>query len=278
MNKLKIALCQMQIEKEKKKNIEKAIKMLTKAKEKNCNIAVLPEMFNCPYKNQYFKSYSEIINEVNGGETVKTIKQIAKDLNLYIIAGSIPEIEEGKIYNTSMIINNEGILIAKHRKIHLFDINVKDGITFKESDTLTPGNKITLFDTPWGKLGVMICYDIRFPELSRIMAIKGAKIIFTPAAFNMTTGPAHWDTLFKSRALDNQVFMVGVAPARNENSNYVSYGNSLITSPWGDIIAKLGAQEDILFSEIDLDYENKIREELPLLKHIRKDIYNLTEI
>ncbi len=235
-------------------------------------------MFNCPYKNQYFKSYSEIINEVNGGETVKTIKQIAKDLNLYIIAGSIPEIEEGKIYNTSMIINNEGILIAKHRKIHLFDINVKDGITFKESDTLTPGNKITLFDTPWGKLGVMICYDIRFPELSRIMAIKGAKIIFTPAAFNMTTGPAHWDTLFKSRALDNQVFMVGVAPARNENSNYVSYGNSLITSPWGDIIAKLGAQEDILFSEIDLDYENKIREELPLLKHIRKDIYNLTEI
>lgn len=278
MNKLKIALCQMQIEKEKKKNIEKAIKMLTKAKEKNCNIAVLPEMFNCPYENKYFKSYSEIINEVNGGETVKTIKQIAKDLNLYIIAGSIPEIEEGKIYNTSMIINNEGILIAKHRKIHLFDINVKNGITFKESDTLTPGNKITLFDTPWGKLGVMICYDIRFPELSRIMAIKGAKIIFTPAAFNMTTGPAHWDTLFKSRALDNQVFMVGVAPARNENSNYVSYGNSLITGPWGDIIAKLGAQEDILFSEIDLDYENKIREELPLLKHIRKDIYNLTEI
>lgn len=254
--------------------------MLTKAKEENCNIAILPEMFNCPYENKYFKPYSEIINEENGGETVKAIKKIAKDLNLYIIAGSIPEIEEDKVYNTSMIVDNEGTLITKHRKIHLFDIDVKGGVTFKESDTLTPGNKITLFDTPWGgKLGIMICYDIRFPELSRIMAIKGAKIIFTPAAFNMTTGPAHWDTLFKSRALDNQVYMVGVAPARNENSNYVSYGNSLITSPWGgNIIAKLDAKEDILFTEIDLDYENKIREELPLLRHRRKDIYSLTEI
>ncbi|WP_045516648.1 nitrilase-related carbon-nitrogen hydrolase, partial [Clostridium sporogenes] len=172
----------------------------------------------------------------------------------------------------------KGALITKHRKIHLFDIDVKGGVTFKESDTLTAGNKITLFDTPWGKLGVMICYDIRFPELSRIMALKGAKIIFTPAAFNMTTGPAHWDTLFKSRALDNQIYMVGVAPARNENSNYISYGNSLIASPWGNIVGRLGAEENILFSEIDLDYENKIREELPLLRHIRKDIYRLTEV
>lgn len=278
MNKFKIALCQMQVEKEKEKNIEKAIEMLTKAKEENCNIAILPEMFNCPYENKYFKSYGEIINEENGGKTVKAIKKAAKDLNLYIVAGSIPEIEGDKVYNTSMVVDNKGALITKHRKIHLFDIDVKGKVTFKESDTLTAGNKITLFDTPWGKLGVMICYDIRFPELSRIMALKGAKIIFTPAAFNMTTGPAHWDTLFKSRALDNQVYMVGVAPARNENSNYISYGNSLISSPWGDIITRLGAEENILFSEIDLNYENKIREELPLLKHIRKDIYSLTEV
>ncbi|MBD5640144.1 carbon-nitrogen hydrolase family protein [Clostridium botulinum] len=278
MNKLKIALCQIQVQKEKKKNIEKAIEMLTKAKEENCNIAILPEMFNCPYENKYFKPYGEIINEENGGETVKAIKKAAKDLNLYIVAGSIPEIEGDKVYNTSMVVDNKGALITKHRKIHLFDIDVKGGVTFKESDTLTAGNKITLFDTPWGKLGVIICYDIRFPELSRIMAFKGAKIIFTPAAFNMTTGPAHWDTLFKSRALDNQVYMVGVAPARNENSNYISYGNSLIASPWGNIVARLGAEENILFSEIDLDYENKIREELPLLRHIRKDIYSLTEV
>ena len=261
MNKLKIALCQMQVEKEKKNNIKKAIEMLTKAKEDKC-----------------FKPYGEIINEENEGETVKAIKKAAKDLNLYIVAGSIPEIEGDKVYNTSMIVDNKGTLITKHRKIHLFDIDVKGGVTFKESDTLTAGNKITLFDTPWGKLGVMICYDIRFPELSRIMALKGAKLIFTPAAFNMTTGPAHWDTLFKSRALDNQIYMVGVAPARNENSNYISYGNSLIASPWGNIVTKLGAEENILFSEIDLHYENKIREELPLLKHIRKDIYSLTEI
>ncbi|AUM95634.1 TPA: carbon-nitrogen hydrolase family protein [Clostridium botulinum] len=278
MNKLKIALCQIQVQKEKKKNIEKAIEMLTKAKEENCNIAILPEMFNCPYENKCFRLYGEIINEENGGETVKAIKKAANDLNLYIVAGSIPEIEGDKVYNTSMIVDNKGALITKHRKIHLFDIDVKGGVTFKESDTLTAGNKITLFDTPWGKLGVMICYDIRFPELSRIMALKGAKIIFTPAAFNMTTGPAHWDTLFKSRALDNQIYMVGVAPARNENSNYISYGNSLIASPWGNIVARLGAEENILFSEIDLDYENKIREELPLLRHIRKDIYSLTEV
>ncbi len=278
MDKLKIALCQMQVQKEKKKNIKKAIEMLTKSKKENCNIAILPEMFNCPYENKCFKPYGEIINEENGGETVKAIKKAAEDLDLYIVAGSIPEIEGDKIYNTSMVFDNKGVLIAKHRKVHLFDIDVKGGVTFKESDTLAAGNKITLFNTPWGKLGVMICYDIRFPELSRIMAVKGAKVIFTPAAFNMTTGPAHWDTLFKGRALDNQVYMVGVAPARDENSNYVSYGNSLIASPWGNILAKLDAKEDILFSEIDLDYESKIREELPLLKHIRKDIYSLSEI
>ncbi|EJO5348539.1 carbon-nitrogen hydrolase family protein [Clostridium botulinum] len=278
MNKLRIALCQMQVQNDKKKNIEKAIQMLTKAKKGNCNIAVLPEMFNCPYENKCFKPYGEIIAEENGGETVKSIKKAAKDLNLYVVAGSIPEIEGDKVYNTSMIVDNKGTLIAKHRKVHLFDIDVKGGVTFKESDTLTPGNNITLFNTPWGRLGVMICYDIRFPELSRIMALKGAKIIFTPAAFNMTTGPAHWETLFKSRALDNQVYMVGVAPARDEKSNYISYGNSLIASPWGDIIDRLGYKENILFSEINLDYENNIREELPILKHRRTDMYNLTEI
>ncbi|WP_251859537.1 carbon-nitrogen hydrolase family protein [Clostridium sp. Marseille-Q2269] len=278
MNKFKIALCQMKVEKEKKRNIMKAIEMITKAKKGNCNVAVLPEMFNCPYENKYFRPYSETINEENPGETVKAIKKTAKDLNIYIVAGSIPEIEKNHIFNTSIVVDNKGSLIATHRKVHLFDIDVKGGVRFKESDTLTPGNKVTLFNTPWGKLGLMICYDIRFPELSRIMALNGAKAIFAPAAFNMTTGPAHWETLFKSRALDNQVYMIGVAPARDKNSNYISYGNSLIANPWGKIVTRLDDKEDVIFSELDLDYEDRIREELPLLKHIRNDIYSLTEI
>lgn len=162
-----------------------------------------------------------------------------------------------------------------HRKVHLFDINITNGQVFRESDTLTAGNRVTVFETEFCRMGVLICYDIRFPELARLMALNGAEVIFCPAAFNMTTGPAHWELTMRMRALDNQVYLAAAAPARNVDANYVSYANSIITSPWGEVVGRLDEHEGILIREIDLDRIRTIRTELPLLKHRRTDLYEL---
>lgn len=142
---------------------------------------------------------------------------------------------------------------------------------------LSAGEDVTVFDTPFCKVGLCICYDYRFPELARLMALKGAQIIIVPAAFNMTTGPAHWEIMFRSRSLDNQIYSVGVAPARDENGGYVSYANSIAVSPWGDVIKRFGEKEQLEITELDLDRVYEIREQLPLLKHRREDVYILKE-
>ena len=147
-----------------------------------------------------------------------------------------------------------------------------------ESDVLTPGEDFTTFDTPWGKLGLMICYDIRFPELARLLALQGAKGIIVPAAFNMTTGPAHWELSFRARALDNQLYMAGIAPARDNSASYVAWGHTISTDPWGRVLIQLEEKEEIAFVEWDLEYLEKVRRELPLLKHRRTDLYRLTDI
>ncbi|RKD30569.1 carbon-nitrogen hydrolase family protein [Thermohalobacter berrensis] len=273
MDKLKVGICQMIITTDKDKNLEKAENMVNKAVEKGAKLVVLPEIFNCPYSNKYFPKFAESYPE---GRTIKFLSNLAKEKNIYLIGGSIPERDkEGNIYNTSYTFDNKGNILGRHRKVHLFDIDIEGGISFKESDTLSYGKDITVFDTDYGKMGVAICYDIRFPELIRLMALKGARIIIIPAAFNMTTGPAHWDPLFKVRALDNQVYMIGAAPARDENSPYVSYGNSIITDPWGSIVNKLDEKEGILVEDLDLGKIDKIRNQLPLLKHRRTDLYDL---
>lgn len=271
MTKIKIALCQMNVIDNKEENLKKASSMINKAC-KNADFIVLPEMFNCPYSNDKFIEYGEVEND---SYTLNRISSLAKSNKTYILAGSIPEKENEKLYNTSYLFNKEGDIIAKHRKMHLFDIDVKDKITFKESDVLTAGDEFTTAETEFGKIGIGICYDIRFPELARIMVEDGALILFYPGAFNMTTGPAHWELLFKSRALDNQVYCVGVAPALNRDASYHSFGHSIITNPWGEIIAEAGEKEEIIYGEIDLDEIKKIREELPLLKNKREDLYEV---
>lgn len=271
MGLVKIALCQMEVSLNKEDNIIKASGMINMATKKGAKIIVLPEMFNCPYNNKYFRAYAEMYPD---GETLQMLSNEARKNKVYIVGGSIPEIDkEDKIYNTSYIFDKEGSLIGKHRKVHLFDIDVKNKITFKESEVLTPGNEVTIFDTEWGKLGVMICYDIRFPEFTRLMALKGVKAIFVPAAFNMTTGPAHWELSFRCRALDNQLYMFGISPARNERGSYVAYGNSLAVNSWGQVIGRLEEKEDILIMDVDLDDIYEVRESLPLLKHRRTDLY-----
>lgn len=271
---LKIGLCQMNVVDNKDKNIETAISMIKKASMENADLIVLPEMFNCPYENEKFIEYAE---EKDSSKTLKAISKIASEEKVYILAGSIPEKIDDKIYNSSFFFDNTGKIIGNHKKMHLFDIDVKDQISFKESDTLTAGDNFNIVDTPFGKIGLGICYDIRFVELARINTLKGARILIYPGAFNLTTGPAHWETLFKSRALDNQVYTIGVAPALNKEANYHSFGHSLVASPWGDIISECDYGEELKIVDIDLDKIDTVREEIPVLKNRRVDLYEIKE-
>ncbi len=272
MRKLKIAVCQMSVTENKEENLNKAEEMISKSvAEHGAEILVLPEMFNCPYANDFFPDFAEVYP----GESTKRLSRLAKALGVYIVGGSIPEKDGDSIYNTSFIFGPEGQLLGRHRKMHLFDIDIEGGISFKESDTLGAGNQVTVIDTPIGRLGIAICYDMRFPELMCLMAEAGAEVIIIPAAFNMTTGPAHWDSLIKIRALDNQVYFVAASPARNLEAVYHAYGHSTIMDPWGNVVKRAGADEEIIYSELDLSYIYKIREQLPLLKHKRRDVYEL---
>merc|ERR1711934_861995 len=155
----------------------------------------------------------------------------AKELAVYVIGGSVSERDsEGRIFNTCVIFDPKGEIVGKHRKVHLFDIDIPGKITFKESETLTGGSALTTFDTPWGKVGVGICYDIRFPELALLMRQQGCKLLVYPGAFNQTTGPAHWELLQRARAVDNQVYVAGVSQARIHNAGYQAWGHSTVVS------------------------------------------------
>jgi len=275
MSNPKIALIQMHVEEDKLKNISNAGEFVRKAAAQGADIAVLPEMFNCPYKTSNFPIYAE----EEGGECYRLLSELAKELSIYLVAGTMPEKDsEGKVYNTSYVFDRQGQKLGKHRKMHLFDIDVKGGQYFKESETLTAGNTVTVFETEFGRIGLAICYDFRFPELARLMVEEGAKAIIVPAAFNMTTGPAHWEVMFRSRAIDNQVYTIGTAPSRDVDSCYTSYGNSIIISPWGEIVLRMDEKEGLALETLDFDYVEKVREQLPLLVQRRKDIYRLSRL
>lgn len=269
---MRTALVQMKTAAEKEKNYRKAADQIARSAEEGADLVILPEMFACPYETKNFPLYAE----EEGGEGFAALSRAAAENGVYLVGGSMPERDtEGNIYNTSYVFDRAGKRIAKHRKMHLFDIDVKGGQRFQESATLAAGRSVTVFDTEFGKMGLNICYDFRFPELARLMVLQGARVLICPAAFNMTTGPAHWELMFCSRAVDNQVYTVGVAPARDEAAAYVSYANSLVVSPWGDVIARLDEKEQRKLVDLDLARVEAVREQLPLLKQRRTDVYEL---
>ena len=267
----KLALCQIKSYVDKNESMAAAERYIREAAAGGAQVVSLPEMWICPYANRYFKEYAEPAD----GPAVKLMAQLAKELGIYLIGGTIPEVEDGKYYNTAFCFDKNGEMIGRHRKVHLFDINVRKAISFKESDTFTAGEDLTVLDTEYGKIGVAICYDIRFPDWHMKMAKAGAKLIVLPAAFNTTTGPAHWDLTVRARAVDNQVYFAANAPARDEKGIFVAYGNSCISDPWGKFVAHADEKECILYGDIDFDHVDSIREQLPLLKHRREELYSI---
>lgn len=269
--KLKVALIQVGATPDKSANLKTIGKKVREAASQGAKLIVLPECFNSPYAVTAFPEYAE---EVPSGETTKFLKDLAVETQSFLIGGSIPEKEGDKVFNTSLSFNPSGNLIAKHRKAHLFDIDIPGKISFKESETLTAGNKATVFELEgYGKIGLGICYDIRFPELAAVAARKGAFAMIYPGAFNTTTGPLHWHLLARGRAVDNQMYVIAASPARDLSAGYHAYGHSHVVDPWGKSVVEAGEGEETIYTELDPEVIQECRNGIPLINQRRFDIY-----
>ncbi|KZO95865.1 carbon-nitrogen hydrolase [Calocera viscosa TUFC12733] len=286
----RLALVQMLGSKDKEYNLKHARELVLKAAKgegKKSDVVVLPECFNSPYGVKYFPDYAERIDFELGkpydvsrspSKTVQALSAAAKEAGVWLIGGSMPEKDDEGLYNTAMVYNPSGDLVTIHRKVHLFDIDIPGKMTFKESEVLTGGKALTYFDTEFGRIGLGICYDIRFPEQAFIAAHQGCVIMIYPSAFNMTTGPMHWELLQRGRAVDNQMYVSMCSPARNLSADYHAWGHSMIVDPYGNIVGTTDENESIVYGDVDPQKIVDMRAGIPVQSQKRYDIYpNLTE-
>ncbi|CAA0814590.1 Omega-amidase-chloroplastic [Striga hermonthica] len=276
LNKFKIGLCQISVTADKRSNIDKACSMIESASKQGANLVVLPEMWNCPYSTEYFERFAENFEDEINAPTYKMLSRIASREGLTIIGGSIPEWCGGRLHNTCCVFGPNGKLLAKHRKIHMFDVDIPGDISFKESDIFLAGAEPTIVDTDVGRIGIGICHDIRFPELAMVYEARGADMICYPGAFNISTGEALWELEQKAR-LQIRVFVklyvATCSPSRDSAGSYAIWGHSSLIDPLGRVIATSGHEETIVLAEVDYDATQCTRESLPILKQRRQDIY-----
>ncbi|ELR21860.1 nitrilase, putative [Acanthamoeba castellanii str. Neff] len=230
------------------------------------------ECFNCPYSNDSFPTYAEA---VPGGPSAAMLQEAARKHSVYLVGGSIPEREGDKLYNTSVVYDPQGNLIAKHRKVvvHLFDISVppgegRPGMTFKYV-----AMQSLFAQRQWCDVGLGICYDMRFPEMAQVLTKRGVKLLVYPGAFNTTTGPAHWELLQRARAVDNQC-----RPLAIPDSKYQAWGHSTVVDPWGTIVATTEHDEAITYADIHLDKVDEVRQMIPVSLQKRHDLYEVKEV
>ncbi|XP_068921462.1 omega-amidase NIT2 isoform X2 [Petaurus breviceps papuanus] len=244
MTQFRLALIQLRVSSVKSDNLTRASELIKKAASQGAKIIALPECFNSPYGTNYFPEYAETIP----GESTEKLSELAKENQVYLVGGSIPEEDGGKFYNTCTVFGPDGTLLTKHRKLHLFDIDVPGRIRFQESETLSAGDSLSMFETR--------CH-----------------LLLYPGAFNLTTGPAHWELLQRGRAVDNQVFVATASPARDVDASYVAWGHSTVVSPWGEILAQAGIDETIVYANIDIKKLVEVRQQIPVLSQKRGDLY-----
>ena len=267
MTKLKVAAVQMNSGSDKEKNLKQADRLIKIAVKKKTNFIALPEVFN--FRGNLNKA-SEVAEKIPGYST-NFISKLAKKYKVWILIGSMMETirpeTSTKPFNTSVLINPNGKIIAKYRKMHLFDIRLK-GKEILESKRNQAGKNPRLASVGKAKIGLSICYDLRFPELYRHYSQRGAKVFCIPSSFIKPTGEAHWHTLIKARAIENFAYVIAPNQAGIGTGGVKTYGHSLIVDPWGKILAEGPANgEAVVFAEIDLDYLKKIRNNLPALEH-----------
>lgn len=275
--KVKVALCQLAVSADKQANLNIARDAIRSAAAQGAELVVLPEMWNCPYSNDSFPTYAE---DVDAGDSPSTsmLAAAAAAHRVVLVGGSIPERSAGRLFNTCFVYGADGRLLGRHRKVHLFDIDIPGKITFKESLTLTPGDGLTVVDTEVGLLGIGICYDIRFPEMAMLYAARGVQLIVYPGAFNMTTGPAHWQLLQQARAVDNQLFVATCSPARDLGAGYVAWGHSTAVGPFAEILGAADEKPGIVLCEMDFGQIEERRQNMPLRQQKRTDLYALLDL
>lgn len=272
MTKFIAAAVQMDSQDDKNANLAAAEGYIREAAARGASLVVLPESMN--YIGRDMAGEAETIP---GGPTFRKMADLARELGIWVEAGSIyesnPE-DPARPFNTTFLVRPDGTLAAKYAKLHPFDVVLPNGVTSRESDRVCPGKAIKTAETELEKLGMAICYDVRFGEMFRIMALEGAKIFAVPANFTVNTGKDHWEVLVRARAIENECYVI--APNQmGKKPRFTAYGNSLIVDPWGTVIARASDKPGVITTEIDLDYVTKVRQSTFTLDNRRPDVYEL---
>ncbi|SDW94026.1 Predicted amidohydrolase [Acidaminococcus fermentans] len=275
MTKFIAAAVQMDSQDDKMANLAAAEGYIREAAARGARLVVLPESMN--YIGRDMAQEAEAIP---GGPTFQRLSGLARELDLWLEAGSIyesnPE-DPARPFNTTFLICPDGTMAAKYAKLHPFDVVLPNGVTSRESDRVCPGKKLTVAETDLGKVGLGICYDIRFGEMFRIMALEGAKLFAVPANFTVNTGKDHWEVLLRARAIENECYVI--APNQmGKKPRFTAYGNSLMVDPWGTVIARASDKPGVITAEIDLDYVTKVRQSTFTLDNRRPDVYQLRKL
>lgn len=266
---MKVAAIQMNSQDDKKANMAVIRELIVNAvAEGSPDLVVTPEYTT--FLGGSVEEQVDAAEDLNSGETLTTLASLAKELAITLHVGSVLERSGASIFNTSVVFGPDGTMLAKYRKIHLFDVVTPSGHVFKESDVIGRGEALVSYDCGGAKVGCSICYDLRFSELFVAYAKAGADIIAVPAAFNFETGAGHWTTLCRARAIETQAYVVAAAQVgkhRDPNGESACFGNTMIVDPWGKIIASCSDTEGWITAEIDFQYQEKVRSILPVNKH-----------
>lgn len=269
-----VALCQMDSRENREENLHAACRLVEDAAGRGADLAAFPELFNVIDRGE---TPPEDIPE---GPSVSCMAFQAEKFGIWILCGSLYSRDPhgGKMRNTSVLLTPEGTIAAQYDKIHLFDVTLPDGSTAFESERVQPGEKMVVADTELGKLGMSICYDLRFPEQYRWMALSGAQVFLIPAEFNLGTGKLHWETLLRTRAIENGCYVIApaqIGTKQTKDGPFPCYGSSMVVDPNGVVIARAPERTGITLADIDLDYEDQLRRNIPVLKNRRTDLYTL---
>ena len=270
-----IAAAQMTVCDRWEDNLNTCHALAKDAAKQQASAILLPENFAFFAQNLDKRlAMSEALDASTIGPVQQALKHIAQDTGLWIIAGGMRERHPTeqhaipqKTYNTCVVLSPQGQLVQTYRKVHLFDLDIPNKVSFKESSTTLPGNQSAVVDLPFGRIGLSICYDLRFPEYYRQLSREGAQIILVPASFSAHTGAAHWHTLLRARAIENQCYVVAAAQTGYIDESMETYGHSLIVDPWGEIIAEKKEGVGIVTATIDLEHLNTVRTNMPCLEH-----------
>jgi predicted amidohydrolase len=266
---LRVAAVQLNSTADKNRNLEAAERLVRAAAADGAELVALPEKWNLLAAGPELLAGAEPLE----GPTLTTARAWARELGIHLLAGSVSEQgPDGKAFNTSVLIGPGGDDLAAYRKIHMFDVDV-DGIAYRESDHEEPGGEIVVASLPQASLGLSVCYDLRFPELYRILAVRGARIVAVPSAFTLATGRDHWEVLLRARAIEDQVFVLAPNQFGEAPPHFRSYGRSTIVDPWGVVLATAPDEECFVAADLDLAAQERVRESLPSLANRRPQAY-----